>query len=163
MPVEMQEDALAVGRQGAALVVGELRRAIGETGQAALVAASGACRLAGTEHLCVVSLPWRHGTVLRLDEDVGLPADHPARVRQYLRERLTENSLPRRAISIEAEGDVTQTLQQLAHLAGDLQVGVALMGVGENAHIDFDDPPPDLNTSKPCCVLRLTLSGDRAT
>lgn len=155
MRVEVHEDAQAVGRRGAALAVEQLKGTIAERGEATLLVSTGASQFAVMEHLSAADLAWDRVTVLHLDEYVGLPADHPASFRRYLRERLVDVVRPRCFVPVDADGELGEVLPPLEAVAAELPVDAALIGVGENGHIAFNDPPADFNAAEAFRVVTL--------
>lgn len=143
MHVEVHEDSRAVGRRGAELVIEQLHRALQHRGEAALLVATGASQMHVLEQLCAATFPWELVTVLHLDEYIGLTEDHPASFRRYLRERLIEKIPLKRFIPINAEGDISRALRLLEETVEGLEIDAGLVGIGENAHIAFNDPPAD--------------------
>jgi len=155
MHVEVYEDAQAVGKRGAVLAVEQLKVAIAERGEAVLLVSTGASQFAVMEHLCAADVPWDLVSVLHLDEYVSLPADHPASFRRYLRERLVDVVRPRRFVPVDADGELGEVLPLLETLATEFPVDAALIGVGENAHIAFNDPPADFSAAEAFRVVTL--------
>jgi glucosamine-6-phosphate deaminase len=150
-PTELGQRA---GHRAAAL----LRQTLDRGGQATLVVATGASQFATIDAL--VSAPgiaWDRVTAFHLDEYVGIPADHPASFRRYLRERFASR-LPTLAAFHEVGGDAGDAEAECARLGGLLagrMVDVGLIGIGENGHLAFNDPPADFTTTATYHVVAL--------
>lgn len=134
-----------------------LKAAIADTGSATFVAATGASQFQFLEVL--TSLPgidWAKTTMFHLDEYIGLPAGHPASFRKYLRERLIDRVRPGVVHLIEGDAaDPASECQRLNALIRERQVDVAFVGIGENGHLAFNDPPASFEIEDPYIVVSL--------
>lgn len=148
---DAEQLGMAAGRQAAAL----LRQAVQTRGTARLLLATGASQVATLATLVAESVPWDRVAAFHLDEYVGLGPDHPASFRRYLRERFSER-VPLAAMHfLDTEGDLAAHIASTAAALLAAPVDVALVGIGENAHIAFNDPPADLTTREPFLLVRL--------
>jgi glucosamine-6-phosphate deaminase len=96
-------------------------------------------------------------TAFHLDEYIGLPITHPASFRKYLWERFASKlPLPLAAFHyIDGEGDATAECRRLGALISAGPIDVAFVGIGENGHLAFNDPPADFETEDPYIVVDL--------
>jgi glucosamine-6-phosphate deaminase len=95
--------------------------------------------------------------MFHLDEYVGLPESHPASFRRYLRERLVNIVHPGAVHLID--GDVSDPEAECARLSRLIEkegIDVAFVGIGENSHLGFNDPPADLDTTDLFVVVELS-------
>lgn len=158
MNISIHADRRSLGRAAAAQAAEALVATCRERGTATCVVATGASQFEVLEALREMSeIPWGAITVFHLDEYVGLPRTHPASFRLYLRERFADR-LPRPPAAfheIDGESDPARECRRLAALvpAGDFDV--ALIGIGENAHLAFNDPPADFEARDPYLVVEL--------
>ncbi len=134
-----------------------LRSAIAARGQASFVAATGASQFEFLKALTgQTSIDWSRTTLYHLDEYIGLPADHPASFRRYLRERLVDLVHPGRVHFIQGDAeDPTAECARLNRLISGDRIEVAFVGIGENGHLAFNDPPADFRTEEPYRVVDL--------
>jgi glucosamine-6-phosphate deaminase len=151
-------DPVACGRAAAEAGAVLLRQAIAEKGRAVIIVATGASQFQMLEHL--VSLPdiaWNRVTGFHLDEYAGLPMSHPASFRGYLWQRfLSKLPVPLADFHyVSGEGDLAAECQRLGRLIAEVSVDVAFIGIGENGHIAFNDPPADFVTEEPYLVVAL--------
>lgn len=148
-----QELGRAAGEAAAALI----RDAVARSGEARVVAATGASQFAFLEALTATpGLPWRSVTFFHLDEYVGLPATHPASFRRYLRERIIDAVEPGAFHLIDGEAqDPAAECRRVGALLAERAPDVAFVGIGENGHLAFNDPPADFETSEPYLVVEL--------
>jgi glucosamine-6-phosphate deaminase len=102
-------------------------------------------------------LPWNKITAFHLDEYVGLPITHEASFRKYRWERfVTQLPLPPAAFHfLDGEGDVEAECDRVSELIASTTIDVAFVGVGENGHLAFNDPPADFETEKPYLIVDL--------
>lgn len=140
--VEIYETPENLGKAAAANVAAALHRAIAEKGFANMIMATGASQFSFLEALQTYDIDWKNITVFHLDEYKGLPETHPASFRKYLRERILEKVQPKNAYYLNGDApDVEAELQRYTELLEAHPVDVACIGIGENGHIAFNDPP----------------------
>ena len=146
------ELAAAAARDAAA----RIREAIISRGRARIVAATGASQIAFLE--CLVREPgidWLLVELFHLDEYVGLPIDHPASFRKYLLDRLIRPAGIARYHLLDGERDPADVCRTVGARLRKEAVDVAFVGIGENGHLAFNDPPADFETDAPYLVVTL--------
>lgn len=147
MKIVVGADARACGRAAAA----EGAPRIGER----VIWATGASQFEMLEALVGLPVDWGRVTGFHLDEYLGLPMSHPASFRRYLKERLVER-VPLAAFHyIGGEGDPEAECRRVGGLIAAAPVDVAFIGIGENGHLAFNDPPADFETQAPYLVVEL--------
>jgi len=138
----------ALGAAAADFVAERVRQTIAEQGEATVVLATGASQYEFLDALRqVTGVDWTKVIAFHLDEYLGLSAQHPASFRRYLRERLFDH-LPFGSLHL-LEGDAVDPVQEChryASLLAARTLDVACIGIGENGHLAFNDPPADFNT-----------------
>ncbi|HUS10549.1 MAG TPA: glucosamine-6-phosphate deaminase [Pyrinomonadaceae bacterium] len=133
-----------------------IRRAIADRGQAYIIAATGASQFEFLEALVHQDLDWKQTTFFHLDEYVGLPASHPASFRRYLQERIANVVNPGAFHFINGEAEnLAEECGRIRKLISQQTIDVAFVGVGENGHLAFNDPPADFATTEPYLVVNL--------
>lgn len=156
MVVRVFGDKAELGRAAAAEGARRLRQAVAERGRARMIAATGASQFEFLEALTAdAELPWKKVEMFHLDEYVGLSIDHPASFRRYLRERLIGKTGIERAHLLDAERDPARACREVGAELAREPVDVAFVGIGENAHLAFNDPPADFETDEPYIVVSL--------
>ena len=134
-----------------------LNAAIEERGIANLILATGASQFEMLESLIIQDVYWSKVTAFHLDEYLGLPETHPASFRKYLRERFADK-LPELRTFHYVDGEAADPAAECARL-GDLiaahPINVACIGIGENGHLAFNDPPADFEIDAPYIVVNL--------
>ena len=135
---------------------GRIRNAITQHGRARIIAATGASQIAFLDALVrEPGVEWDKVEMFHLDEYIGLPADHPASFRKYLLERLIGPAGITRHHLLDGERDPAAVCREMGALIRKEPVDVALVGIGENGHLAFNDPPADFETDAPYLVVRL--------
>ncbi|MDE0553974.1 MAG: glucosamine-6-phosphate deaminase [Candidatus Poribacteria bacterium] len=135
----------------------KLREAITARGHASFIVATGASQfdflaaLASDE-----AIDWDNTTMFHLDEYIGIPETHPASFRKYLRERLVDTVHPGTVYFLNGETDEPQAeCDRLNQIISRHQIDVAFVGIGENGHLAFNDPPADFQTEDPYILVEL--------
>jgi glucosamine-6-phosphate deaminase len=136
-----------------------VREALGRQGRAAVVVATGASQFDLLSSLAAMpGVAWEKVTFFHLDEYLGLPVAHPASFRRYLWERFHSRlPVPPRAFHyLDGEAaDPAAECARVGRLIAAERIDVAFIGIGENAHLAFNDPPADFVTEDPYLVVTL--------
>jgi len=134
---------------------GRLRQVIERQGQVRLVAATAASQLEFQKLLATApGISWSRVELFQLDEYVGLPKDHPASFRRLLFEHFIEKTGLTSYHLLDGEHP-SQTCADVGRKLAERLVDVAFLGIGENAHLAFNDPPADFATVDPYTVVGL--------
>jgi glucosamine-6-phosphate deaminase len=146
MKVVICEDAAAVGRYVGAEAAATLNRVLARPlARARLLLATGASQVHALADLVTRPVDWSRVEGFHLDEYVGLGPDHPGSFRYYLKRRVTD-LVPVEMHWIDPASP--RSLNELAALHAARPPDLALVGIGENGHLAFNDPPADLSTSE---------------
>jgi glucosamine-6-phosphate deaminase len=145
-----------MSRAAARQAAQSLRTAIGERGAARIIAATGASQFDFLEALTrAPGVDWTRVEMFHLDEYVGLPAAHPASFRRYLLERLVNRTGIARYHLLDAEDDAEEVADRVGREVLKAPIDVAFVGIGENGHLAFNDPPADFETERPYLIVTL--------
>jgi len=156
--VHIFDDKIAGGRAAAEHGATLIRQAISDQGEARIVVATGASQFEMLDALVQqADVAWDRVTGFHLDEYAGLPITHPASFRLYLWKRFVSRlPVPLRAFHfLNAEGDPESECERVGQLVSAKPIDVAFVGIGENAHLAFNDPPADFETSRPFLLVEL--------
>ncbi len=136
-----------------------IRQAISGKGRAHIIVATGASQFETLKQLVAEEgIDWGKVVMFHLDEYIGLPVTHPASFRKYLRERFLAKLPPlSAAYLIDGETDPAAEISRLNAVIRQHPVDLALVGIGENGHLAFNDPPADFDTSEPYLVVNLDV------
>ncbi len=157
MDVRVFHTKAEIGRAGADLVEQKLQAALRDRGKATLVLATGTSQYELLEELVRRPVAWPSVEVFHLDEYIGLDASHPAGFRRYLQERFVSKVGSLAAFhGIDGSAEDPQAeCERLGRLISQVAVDVACVGIGENGHLAFNDPPADFQTTDPYRVVEL--------
>lgn len=156
MHISRHDDGASLAAAAAHDAGDRIRRAIRERGRARIIAATGASQIAFLDALVrQPDIDWGKVEMFHLDEYIGLPVDHPASFRKYLLERLIGPAGITRHHLLDGERDAAAVCREVGALIRAEPVDVALVGIGENGHLAFNDPPADFETTEPYLVVRL--------
>ena len=135
----------------------KLCKAITERGHASFIVATGASQFDFLDALTAdKTIDWDNTTMFHLDEYIGIPETHPASFRKYLRERLVDIARPGTVHFLNGEADEPQAeCERLNRIISQHQIDVAFVGIGENGHLAFNDPPADFETDDPYILVEL--------
>ncbi len=152
MKVIVAENCRLMGELAARQAAAVLNSAIRERGEARVVLSTGASQFDTLSALVRQNVDWSKVDMFHLDEYVDLPEAHPASFRKYLKERFVSRVPIRRAHFVDG------TREGIAALTEELRsapVDLGLIGIGENGHIAFNDPPADFETDEAYIVVNL--------
>ena len=156
MNVKTYIDRLTMSRAAARHAARALRDAIHARGAARIVAATGASQFDFLDALtAATNIDWTRVEMFHLDEYVGLPLDHPASFRKYLLDRLVNKVGIARFHLLDGERDPSRVADQVGRELAAAPIDVAFVGIGENGHLAFNDPPADFETDRPYLIVNL--------
>ncbi len=158
MQIDIADTKQELGKRAASAGAALIRHAIQAQGATNIILATGASQFEMLGELVKQpGIDWSKVTVFHLDEYVGMEITHPASFRKYLKERFVDQ-LPQPVAAfhyISAEGDCHAECRRLGELIAQHPIDVAFIGIGENGHLAFNDPPADFETNDPYIVVDL--------
>ena len=156
MEVKTYVDRLTMSRAAARQAAQALRDAIAARGAARIVAATGASQFDFLDALTAApAIDWTRVEMFHLDEYVGLAIDHPASFRKYLLDRLVNKAGIVRFHLLDGERDPSRVADEVGRELDAAPIDVAFVGIGENGHLAFNDPPADFETDRPYLIVNL--------
>jgi glucosamine-6-phosphate deaminase len=158
MEIIISDTKQQMGAKAAAQGAQWIRDAIEAEGKANMIIATGASQFEVLgELLKQPDIDWSKVTGFHLDEYVGMKIDHPASFRQYLWERfISKLKYPLEAFHyVNAETNPQAECKRLGALIKQHPIHAAFIGIGENGHLAFNDPPADFQTEEPYLVVNL--------
>ena len=118
--------------------------------------ATGTSQFETLQQLISEDIDWSKVTMFHLDEYIGLPKSSPASFRRYLEERFIQKVGTLKEIHlINGESNAEAECRRLSNIIKSMTVDVALVGIGENGHLGFNDPPADFETEEPFIIVEL--------
>lgn len=151
----ISDTKLELGRKAAQMGAQLIRQAILNKGYANIILATGASQFEMLSELVKVEIDWSVVTAFHLDEYIGVSESHPASFRKYLKERVADLVSPKEFVYVNGENVPDQECVRLGELISKHPIDVAFVGIGENSHLAFNDPPADFETDAAYLVVNL--------
>ncbi len=149
-------DKIQLGRAAAEQAANAIKQAIVEKSQARIIAATGMSQFEFLKALIETpGIDWLRVEMFHLDEYVSLSATHPASFRKYLLERFIEPAGLTHYYLLNGESDAQEVCRRVGEQISAAPIDVAFVGIGENGHLAFNDPPADFETDEPYIVVNL--------
>ena len=152
MAVYILDNSEELGEKAADLIAKKLNEAIEKRGQARIILSTGASQFETIKYLVEKNVDWEKVTMFHLDEYLELPETHKASFRRYLKERFT-SKVPVKVHFVNTEGD--ENLKELTREIRKDIIDIGVIGIGENGHIAFNDPPADFETQEAYRIVAL--------
>jgi glucosamine-6-phosphate deaminase len=156
--VKVLKDPSELGKEAAVYSAEILNRCIAEKGNARLLLSTGASQFDTLKALLEMGIDWSRVEMFHLDEYIDLPDTHPASFRRYLRERFVSKINLKQVNFVNGEGNINKNIEELSKELGKEPIDLGLIGIGENAHIAFNDPPADFDMEKAYIIVNLNDS-----
>jgi glucosamine-6-phosphate deaminase len=157
MILKVFNDKISLGQAAAEQAATAIRKAIRDRGQARVIAATAASQLEFLSALTkTADIGWQRVELFHLDEYIGLPITHPGSFRKMLMEQLVAKTGITRYHLLDGDAaDPTAVVSEVGKQLASAPIDIAFLGVGENGHIAFNDPPADFNTEDPYIIVNL--------
>jgi glucosamine-6-phosphate deaminase len=156
LQIKIFEDKAVLGRTAAEHAARSLRAYIAGEGVARIVAATGASQFEFLEALTsATEVDWSRIELFHLDEYVGLPVTHPASFSRYILDRLIGKTAITRYHLLDGQGDPQRIAKEVGKELVSGPVHLVFVGIGENGHLAFNDPPADFQSEEPYRVVDL--------
>jgi glucosamine-6-phosphate deaminase len=154
--IKVFEEKRDLGRAAAEQAASSIRNAIRASGRARIIAATGASQFEFLDVLTkAVDIDWRRVEMFHLDEYIGLPMSHPASFRRFLQERLIQKTGMTNYHFLDGDGDPSPAVRSASEAIVAAPIDIAFVGIGENGHLAFNDPPADFETEQPYLIVNL--------
>jgi glucosamine-6-phosphate deaminase len=145
-----------MSRAAAAHAADALRECLRANRQARIIAATGASQIEFLDSLTSTpGIDWSRVELFHLDEYIGLSIHHPASFRRYLLERLISKAGIGRYHLLNGEEDPLTVARDAGRALAEEAIDLAFVGIGENGHLAFNDPPADFITEEPYLIVTL--------
>ena len=157
MRFKVFNDKITLGRAAAEQAATAIRRAISERGEARIIAATAASQLEFLDALTKASgIDWTKVEAFHLDEYIGIPITHPGSFRKMLMEQLVVKTGIRQYHLLAGDAaEPAAVVREIGTQLASAPIDIAFLGIGENGHIAFNDPPADFNTEEPYIIVNL--------
>ena len=156
MILRVFDDELALGKAAAEHACAAVRSAVENHGSARIIVATGTSQLEFLEALTkTADIDWERVEMFHLDEYIGLRETHPASFRKYLREHLIQKTGISRYHFLAGDSDPIEVIRQAGKELRAAPIDVAFVGIGENGHLAFNDPPANFESDEPYLIVEL--------
>jgi glucosamine-6-phosphate deaminase len=157
MVLKVFNDKSSLAKAAAQKAAAAIRGAILDRGQARVIAATGNSQLEFLSALTEsTDVDWGRVELFHLDEYIGLPATHPASFRKILLDQLVNKTGIAKFHPLDGDArDLSEVICQVGKALASAAVDIAFVGVGENGHLAFNDPPADFETEEPYLIVTL--------
>lgn len=157
MKIDISQNSKELGTKAGAFTAKLIRQAIADKGSANIILATGASQFETLRQLIdEKDIDWSKVSMFHLDEYIGLPVTHQASFRKYLTERFLQKVTPlKAAYLVNGETDPAAECERLNKIIARHPIDIALVGIGENGHLAFNDPPADFETEVPFIIVEL--------
>jgi len=144
--------AQAAANQAAQAIVDAIR----ERGQARVIAATAASQLEFLDALTRTPvIDWEKVELFHLDEYIGLPVTHPGSFRKMLLDQVVSKTGIRHYYLLDGDADPAEVVRRVGKALSAVPIDIAFVGIGENGHLAFNDPPADFETEDPYLIVNL--------
>lgn len=155
MKISISENANEMGEKAAQRVAELITQAVERKGHARILVSTGQSQFEYFEALVKKEIPWEKVEIFHLDEYMNLPITHIASFRKYLKERFIDRISGASMHYLNTEGDIEKTIADVTEEIRSDAIDVGIIGIGENGHIAFNDPPADFDTTEAYHVVKL--------
>jgi len=157
MNITVSSNSKELGKLAGQKAAELIREAINAKGEAAIILATGSSQFETINQLISEKgINWGAVTMFHLDEYISLPKEHPANFGKYLKERFLNHIPPlKKVFLIDGNSDANKEVTYLNDVIRNFDIDVALVGVGENGHLAFNDPPANYDITDPFIIVEL--------
>ena len=142
LAVKIFDNKNDLGKAAADFAAEQIDKAVREKGTARVIFATGASQFEFLSAVVEKPVQWSQVHAFHLDEYIGLPTDHPASFRRYLRERLFDRVRPGQVCFLDGNAtNLEAECERYGARLREAEIDLACIGIGENGHIAFNDPP----------------------
>ncbi len=158
MNIRIYKNKDELGKAAASDAAGIIKNAMRINGSATLVLATGSSQFEMLKYLVATpGIDWSKVVLFHLDEYIGIPGEHPASFRKYIQERVIDKVHPLQEVHLinGDNPDPYTECRQLGEIIASVRIDLSLVGIGENGHLAFNDPPADFTTEEPFIPVTL--------
>lgn len=155
MDISISNTPQELGQKAAKLAISKLKEALVKNGHGRILLATGMSQMETMTNLVKSDVDWSKVEVFHMDEYIGLPPGHKASFIKYIKERFIDHVQVKKFYPVETSGDLSGRLEQLSTAIRMRPIDVGMIGIGENTHIGFNDPPADFETREAYIKVKL--------
>ena len=155
MQIKVLKTRKEIAKQAAKKAASILKAAIKKKGHANFIAATGKSQIKFLKFLTKEPIDWSKTTMFHLDEYIGITSNHSASFRKYLKKRILNKVNVGEAYLIHGDYDPKKEVKRLNSIISKRKIDLVLLGIGEDGHLAFDEPPADFKTKSPYIIVNL--------
>lgn len=156
MEIIIKSNPYELGKVAGSMAAQTIQDVIKKKGEATIILATGTSQFETLLQLTKEDINWSRVNMFHLDEFIGLPKISPSSFRRYLEERFIQKVDTLKEIHlINGEAEPAEECRRLNNIIKLITVDMALVGIGENGHLGFNDPPANFETEKPFIIVEL--------
>lgn len=155
MNISISKTPQELGQKAGKLAVSKLKEALAMNGYARVLLATGMSQMETMMNVVKSDVDWSKVEVFHMDEYIGLPIGHKASFIRYIKERFIDHVQVKKFYPVETSGNLSERLEQLSAAIREKPIDVGMIGIGENTHIGFNDPPADFKTQEAYIKVKL--------
>ena len=155
MKVVLCENDKILGAKIAENIISLLKQTIEKKGYARALFSTGASQFTTFEALIAMDFDWSKVEMFHLDEYIGIDENHPASFIKYLKERFISKVNLKKVHFVDLSNGTDNIIAQLQKELDSANIDVGVIGIGENSHIAFNDPPADFDCEAAYKVVTL--------
>lgn len=155
MDISISKTPQELGQKAGKLAVSKLKEALAMNGYARVLLATGMSQMETMMNVVKSDVDWSKVEVFHMDEYIGLPIGHKASFIRYIKERFIDHVQVKKFYPVETSGNLSERLEQLSAAIREKPIDVGMIGIGENTHIGFNDPPADFKTQEAYIKVKL--------
>jgi glucosamine-6-phosphate deaminase len=156
MQIKVFDDKLSLSKAAALQASNAIRKAISARGRARVIAATAASQIEFLKALTQApDIDWPRVELFHLDEYIGLPITHPGSFRKMLVEQLVEKTGITKYHLLDGDANAADVVRRVGAALASAPIDIAFLGIGENGHLAFNDPPADFGIEEPYLIVNL--------
>jgi glucosamine-6-phosphate deaminase len=155
MDIQILATAEELGMAAAQYAAHVINQSIAKRGIARIVLSTGASQFGFFKAFVTMNIDWSKVEVFHLDDYINMPETHPASFKKYLKERFLSFVQVGQMHFVEGSGDLALNIANLTAEIRKAPIDLGLIGIGENTHIAFNDPPANIDTKEAFMIVDL--------
>jgi glucosamine-6-phosphate deaminase len=156
MVLKVFDDKASLSKAAALQASSAIRRAISDRGRARVIAATAASQIEFLNALTKApDIDWQLVELFHLDEYIGLPVTHPGSFRKMLIDQLIQKTGITKYHLLDGDANPADVVRRVSAAVASAPIDIAFLGIGENGHLAFNDPPADFETEEPYLIVNL--------
>ena len=156
MVLKVFDDKVSLSKAAAQQASSAIRKAISDHGRARAIAATAASQIEFLNELVKApDIDWQLVELFHLDEYIGLPVTHPGSFRKMLIDQFIRKTGITKYHLLDGDANAAEVVRRVGAAVASAPIDIAFLGIGENGHLAFNDPPANFETEEPYLIVNL--------